>query len=383
MSDRIIFVTHTPEFGGAEKHLIDLVGRMDERVDCRVLCLGRDFFSEPLRGRRNVQVSIAPAITCWRFIQYWRLFVRFRPSVIVFVKGIFDQYPFSAYAAARLAGSRRLVVIEHLIADPAPGEVEGQGLVRGFRRLFGWRTRHMAAKRWQGAMTDTTICVSEAVRRRLVDEYGYPASRTITIRNGIDCRRYQPREPSLDIPASGTSRVSPVTIVCAARLSSAKRIDVLLEALSMLHADSVLWRCQILGAGPLEAELRARANQLGLSELVTFVGYVEDVRPHLRQADLFVLSSDKEGLPLALLEAMACGLPAIVTEVGGTGEVVVQNETGLLVRRGDAEGLARGIRQLLGNAGSREKMGLAARRRIHEHFEIEQAMQRLQSVIVA
>lgn len=241
----------------------------------------------------------------------------------------------------------------------------------------------MAAKRWQGTMADTTICVSEAVRRRLVDEYGYPASRTITIRNGIDCRRYQPREPSLDILASGPSRVSPVTIVCAARLSSAKRIDVLLEALSMLRADSVLWRCQILGAGPLEAELRARANQLGLSELVTFVGYVEDVRPHLRQADLFVLSSDKEGLPLALLEAMACGLPAIVTEVGGTGEVVVQNETGLLVRRGDAEGLARGIRQLLGNAGSREKMGLAARRRIHEHFEIEQAMQRLQSVIVA
>lgn len=383
MKDRIVFVTHTPEFGGAEKHLIDLVGRMDERVDCQILCLGRDFFSEPLRGRRNVRVASAPAITDWRFTKYWRLFVRFQPSVIVFVKGIFDQYPCSAYVAARLAGNRRLVVIEHLIADPAPAEVEGQGLVGSFRRLFGWRIRHMATKRWQGWLADTTICVSEAVRRRLVEEYKYPAARTITVRNGIDCRRYQPREHSLDIPTSGPLKGAPVTIICAARLSSAKRIDVLLEALAMLRTESVPWRCRILGAGPLEAELRVRATQLGLSELVRFVGYVEDVRPHLREADLFVLSSDKEGLPLALLEAMACGLPAIVTEVGGTGEVVVQNETGLLVRRGDAEGLARGIRQLLGNAGAREKMGLAARRRIHEHFEIEQAMQRLQSVILA
>lgn len=383
MSDRVLFVIHTPEFGGAEKHLIDLVGRMEERVDCRILCLNRDFFSEPLRGRRSVRVSTASAITGWRVMKYWWLFVRFRPSVIVFVKGIFEQYPFSAYVAARLARSRRLVVIEHLIADPAPAGAEGQGWAGGFRRLFGWRARHMATKRWQGAMADATICVSEAVRRRLVDEYGYPASRTITIRNGIDCRRYQPREASQDVSAPGTPGVSPVTIVCAARLSSAKRIDVLLEALSMLRLDPVLWHCRILGAGPLEAELRARANQLGLSELVTFVGYVEDVRPHLRQADLFVLSSDKEGLPLALLEAMACGLPAIVTDVGGTGEVVVQNETGLLVRRGDVDGLAKGIRQLLGNAGAREKMGLASRRRIHEHFEIEQAMQRLQSVIVA
>lgn len=383
MSDRIVFVTHTPEFGGAEKHLIDLVVRLDERLDCRILCLGRDFFSEPLRGRRNVQVTTGPAIDGWRFMKYWRLLLSVRPSVIVFVKGIFEQYPFSAYVAARLAGNRRLVVIEHLIADPAPAEAEGQGLAGSFRRLFGWRARHMATKRWQGRLADTTICVSEAVRRRLVEEYAYPASRTITVRNGIDCRRYQPREPSRDSSASGTHAVSPVTIVCAARLSSAKRIDVLLDALAMLRADSIPWRCRILGAGPLEAELRARASQLGLSELVRFVGYVEDVRPHLREADLFVLSSDKEGLPLALLEAMACGLPAIVTEVGGAGEVVVQNETGLLVSRGDSEGLARGIRQLLGNAGTRGKMGLAARRRIDEHFDIEQAMQRLQSAIIA
>ena len=110
---------------------------------------------------------------------------------------------------------------------------------------------------------------------------------------------------------------------------------------------------------------------------------MEDVRSHLRQADLFVLSSDKEGLPLALLEAMACGLPAVVTEVGRTGEVVVHHETGVLVKRGDPDELARGIGYLLADSGARKKMGLAARRRIHQHFEIDQAMNRPLSVIVA
>ena len=357
---------------------------MDERLDCRILCLGRDFFSEPLRGCRNVRVDTAPVITMWNFMKFWWLFFTLRPSVIVFVKGIFDQYPFSAYVAARLVGSRRLVVIEHLIADPPPAEVEEEAGIGGaLRPLFGWRARHMRTMRWQGWLAHATICVSEAVRRRLVDEYQYPASRTITIRNGIDCRQYQPREPTQNIASPGDPNVSAVTLVCAARLSSAKRIDVLLEALAMLPGDFVPWRCRILGAGPLEAELRARTNLLGLSERVTFVGYVEDVRPYLRQADLFVLSSDKEGLPLALLEAMACGLPAVVTEVGGTGEVVVHHETGLLVKRGDPEELARGIGYLLADSGAREKMGLAARQRIHQHFEIDQAMNRLQSVIVA
>ena len=81
------------------------------------------------------------------------------------------------------------------------------------------------------------------------------------------------------------------------------------------------------GAGPLEAELRARADRLGLSGRVTFLANVEDVRPHLRLADFFVLSSDKEGFPLARLDAMACGIPSVVTDVGGIGEVVVHEET--------------------------------------------------------
>jgi glycosyltransferase involved in cell wall biosynthesis len=381
MTERILFVTQTPEFGGAEKHLLDLVRRMDDRLDCRILCLGRDFFTEPLRGRANVHVDCVPVITARRFMKYWWLFLTMRPSIIVLVKGIFDHHPFAAHVAARLVGSRRLIVIEHLIADPPPAEVEGVGIRAALRRWFGWRAKYMRTMRWQGWLAHATVCVSEAVRRRLVEGYGYPPSRTITIRNGIDRLHYQPK-PRISACETDLS-ASAVTLVCAARLSSAKRIDVLLDALAMLLTDSVSWRCLILGTGPLEAELRARADRLGLSGRVTFLGHVDDVRPYLREADLFVLSSDKEGLPLALLEAMACGLPAIVTDVGGTGEAVDHKETGLLVERDNPKELALAIRYLLLDSVARESMGEAARQRIDQHFDIDQAMNRIQSVILA
>jgi len=381
MTERILFVSQTPEFGGAEKHLLDLVRRMDDRLDCRILCLGRDFFSGPLRGRPNVHVDSVPLITASRFLKYWWLFLTRRPSIIVLVKGTFDHHPFAAHLAARLAGSRRLIVIEHLIADAPPAEVEGVGTRAALRRRFGWRAKYMRTMRWQGWLAHATVCVSEAVRRRLVEGYRYPPSRTITIRNGIDRRHYQPK---VRISASKTDfGASPVTLVCAARLSPAKRIDVLLDALAMLLTDSVSWRCLILGTGPLEAELRARADQLGLSERVTFLGHVDDVRPRLGEADLFVLSSDKEGLPLALLEAMACGLPVIATDVGGTGEAVVHQGTGLLVERDNRKELAQAIRHLLLDSVARERMGEAARQRIDQEFDIDQAMNRIHSVILA
>jgi glycosyltransferase involved in cell wall biosynthesis len=235
--------------------------------------------------------------------------------------------------------------------------------------------------RWRGSLAHATVCVSEAVRRRLVEAYRYPPSRTITIRNGIDRLHYQPKA-SISVGEAGFG-AAPVTLVCAARLSPAKRIDVLLDALAMLLTDSVSWRCLILGTGPLEAELRARADRLGLSGRVTFLGHVDDVRPHLGEADLFVLSSDKEGLPLALLEAMACGLPAIVTDVGGTGEVVVHKETGLLVEPDNPKELAQAIRYLLQDSVARERMGAMARQRVDQHFDIDQAMNRIHSVILA
>lgn len=381
---RVLFVTQTPEYGGAEKHMIDLVRRIDSSIHCRILCFSEDFYSEALNDRPNVQVLKLPLIQTKKFRSFFRVFWKHSAEVIVLVKGIYEHYPLSAYMAARMSGSHRLIALEHLIPDPPPGPEAGRGLWESARRLFGWRTRYLLARKVQSRLSHVTVCVSEAIRRRLIQEYGYPNDQTVTIRNGIDLRYYS--------SPLGQGRVKgvvveqeeiPKTIVCAARLSSVKRLDLLLDALALLGKSQIGWRCLILGAGPLEGALREQAQRLALLDRVSFVGRVQDVRAYLRTADLFVLSSEKEGLPLALLEAMAMGVPAVVTDVGGTGEVVIHGQNGLLVKAGSVENLEGAIAYLLVNHEERRRMGEAARLHMQQHFNIEVSMDRLKQVLLA
>ncbi len=381
---RILFVTQTPEFGGAEKHLIDLVRRIGDSAHCTIVCFSGDFYSAALHAQPHVQVVKVPRITKRKLWSFWRVFRRYPADVIVLVKGIFEHYPLSAYVAARACGARRVMALEHLIPDPLPGPSPGGGVAGFLRRLIGWRTRYLVGTALQGYLCHVTVCVSEAIRRRLIDEYGYPTSRTITIRNGIDLSHYGSVRLRERIGSGSPNEGGPacVTLVCAARLSSVKRIDMLLDALAGTVKRYGGWRCLILGAGPLESELRERAQRLGLSAWVTFVGQVADVRPYLREADLFVLSSEKEGLPLALLEAMAAGVPAVVTDVGGTREVVVHGQNGLLVRSGSVEELERAINHMLANPEERRRMGEAARAHVQQHFDINISMERLTRTVL-
>ncbi len=382
MIRRIVFVVQTPEFGGAEKHLSDLVWRIDGSIQCKILCFGEDFYSEVMRNRPNVEVIKLPQIKTHKLMSFWQVFSQYPADVIVLVKGVFEQYPLSAYVAARLSRTGRLIAFEHNMPNALPDLVMDRGLWGAIRKLIGWRTRYIFAKRLQGRLSHITVCVSEAIRRCLTQDFGYPNDRTVTIRNGIDLGYYhstgRANEIRLERPGQDGK---PKTIVCAARLSPAKRLDLLLEALAILGRSQSGWRCLILGTGPLEKELRDQAGQLGLDQLVTFVGHVDDVRPYLRTADLFVLSSEKEGLPLALLEAMAFGVPPVVTDVGGTGEVVIHGQNGLLVKAKSVAELERAISYLLTRHEERIRMGEAARLHIQQHFNIEASMGRLSQVL--
>src|SRR5437870_2836367 len=190
MIQRILFVTHTPEFGGAEKHLIELIRRIDESVGCDILCYGEDFYSQALHERANLGVFRESAGRPVTLRGYWATFRRHPCQEAVFIKGIADIYPWVAYLAAYLSGARRVVVIEHLIGDPSPPPLAGHGPMALLRRLMGWRTRYMLIKWLEGRLVDATICVSEAIRRRLLEEYRYSPDKTLTIHNGVDCKHF-------------------------------------------------------------------------------------------------------------------------------------------------------------------------------------------------
>jgi glycosyltransferase involved in cell wall biosynthesis len=173
-------------------------------------------------------------------------------------------------------------------------------------------------------------------------------------------------------PARGRSReevraelaLAPGEILAVAvgRLEPIKDHALLIEALPLMGGGPPV-RVAVLGSGSLAQDLRARVARLGLERRVLLPGHQQDVAEWLGAADVFVLPSAAEGLPLALLEAMSCGLPVVATAVGGVPEVLAGSGAGVLVPAGDRAALARAVSSLAADVALRGAMGAAARER--------------------
>lgn len=155
-------------------------------------------------------------------------------------------------------------------------------------------------------------------------------------------------------------------IVCVARLVKVKNLPLLLRACALLQKDPLLrFKCVLVGDGPCREELEALSAGLHLQHVVTFEGAADqsDVLRWWQRADVAVLSSENEGMPVCLMEAASCGLPAVAPRVGGIPELVVDGVTGILTKPNDPASLAEALRTLLLNPGLRQNMGRAARSR--------------------
>jgi len=383
MRTRLLFITDTLAYGGTERALEDLVQRLDRsRVDPIILCFGQNFYTETLNHSHNLGIQIEDNLKANGFLSYWKTFRRHRPEVAMFVNGILGLFPWYAYLAARLAGAKRIVGIEQLIADPCPQRIPRDDFLEPARRLFGWNARYRLPFRMQGFLSDQTVCVSEAVRTRLIDDYGFPVEKTVKIWNGADLSRFGiPTGKGRGLRAGlGIGKCDPV-IICVARLHSTKGIHILLEALAQVVKEFPTCKCLIAGEGPAREELAQQAAELGLSEIVLLLGHQTDIRPCLEAADVFVLPSFKEGLPLSLVEAMAYGLPAVVTDAGGNGEVVVQGHNGFVVEPGSVQQLTDAIKYLLAKPHERITMGENGRRTAKE-FDADLLMSKVQRVLL-
>lgn len=153
----------------------------------------------------------------------------------------------------------------------------------------------------------------------------------------------------------------------------------LLLALVAIQRSHPNIRCILAGVGPAEAEIRREVRRLGLTDTVIFAGFREDAVRIASALDVFVLPSEHEGLPIALLEAMSVGRPSVVTAVGGTPEVVEDGREAIVVPPADPSALAAGILRLLGDADLRRRLGERARGRAAD-FDIRTAVQRMEMV---
>lgn len=217
---------------------------------------------------------------------------------------------------------------------------------------------------------DAVHSISE-YNRRWLEAFGFDPARIIHHPIGIDITRFQPRGGQY----RRTGNDEPVTIVTVARLVEEKGLGYALEALADVRKQRphLAIRYRILGGGPLENSLRAQAKQLALDDVVEFMGPQDQaiVRSVLAQADLFLLPSVAEALPVSIMEAMACGLPVVATEVGSVAELVKGGQTGRLVPPADSKALARALLEMFDGCESWSKLGSAGRTLVAQRFDVE------------
>ncbi|MBN2711350.1 MAG: glycosyltransferase family 4 protein, partial [Planctomycetes bacterium] len=215
------------------------------------------------------------------------------------------------------------------------------------------------------------VCVSDYVRRDQIEQ-GVDPEKLVTIRNGIDLSRFdfigsldrKAVRESLGVPAG-----APV-VGTVARMSPQKDVATLVRAMPGVWCKHPEARLILVGTGPLENEVKALAAEIGDGRII-FTGYRSDAHEIMAAMDVFCLPSLHEGLPLVVLEAMACGLPVVCSPVPGTLEAVVENETAFISPFGDHESFAENISRLLDNAELRGRMGLAGRGHLKENFTAE------------
>lgn len=241
-------------------------------------------------------------------------------------------------------------------------------------RVMEWEGRgRRLLNRWTVPLATHVVAVSERVAAYVAQEFRIPRDRLSTIVNGVDLDHFRPvtRAREADRPVVG----------CTARLHRKNDHATLLRAFAHVAGRWPGAQLLLVGRGPEEARIRGLADALGIHSRVHFTGEQPDVAPYLHQMDLYVQPSVAEGMPNSVLEAMAAGLPVVATSAGGTPEVVLDGQTGLLVAAGDSSALADAIASLLADRRLAETFGWAGRARVEAHFGEKLMLQQVEALL--
>jgi glycosyltransferase involved in cell wall biosynthesis len=227
------------------------------------------------------------------------------------------------------------------------------------RLPFSWHRAQINRVRSPAMYCDAVIFNSRRIAEAFQQQFLIPPAICHVI--------YNAERPRPDLQSSRHSRAAVIGTV--GRVSVAKGADLLFEAFAAIAKDEPRVRLKYVGDGPESAILKARCAALGLSERVVFAGYVEDRNAIFRDIDLYVQASRRESMSNSVIEAMARGIPCIVTDVGGLPELVLDGITGRVVPP-DAAMLSRAIRELLGDPYTCRRFGEAGLDRVSREFSL-------------
>lgn len=362
--------------GGAPQNLLAIAGGLDrDRYEVSVVCGTGDPSEGSLIDRaaaKGIPVRVIPGLQ--REIAPWKDALTFG-RLLRFIRGggyqIVHTHISKAGVLGRAAAAAAGVPV---VLHTYHGDV--------FQSYFSpLRSRVLLTfEQAAAAVSDRLIEVSCATRDRHV-AYGVARpDRFVVIPNGIDLAPFDPSPDAREARARlGLPPEAPV-VGTVAMLVPVKRIDVLLAAMKTVVRRSSEAALLIVGDGRLRASLQQRAETSSLSGRVRFLGLRDDVPDLLPAFDVFALSSDDEGYPTSLIEAMAAGRPVVATDVGGVSEVARHGESGLLIPRRDPDRLADAILSLLKSPDRARAMGLRGRQIARERFDVRRMVERVDAL---
>lgn len=243
----------------------------------------------------------------------------------------------------------------------AHGWAQGSGLKVS---LYNWLDR-LALKKMDGV-----VGVSEALVQQL-RRAGVSSSKIRSIPNGIRLPVEGPRDETASVRVAKGDVTTQVVLGAVGRLSPVKGYSYLLIAMQEVVLKYPCCCLIIAGDGPLKQELESLRDRLGLGQFVHFVGFLNDIDEFFSRINIFVMPSLSEGLPMALLEAMAAGKPCIASDVGGIPQVLSNPDIGILVPPAHPSAMAKAILSVIRDEGSRAIMGETARRLVMHQFSVE------------
>lgn len=350
---RALWVYKVFDVGGAERLLLELEPWL--RPDVDVVPVAVETGTGEMARRYEV-AELDPrtlgAAGEWdlRWVGRLRALVRrLRPDVVHF----HAPYPAGVGRLGLLGSGVPIVVTEHNL----------------------WSHYHPATRALNAAtyqLDAASIAVSEGVRdgQRRSALGRWATEGTLTVANGIDAERVR-----ADADMAQTSTLAHPAYGTVGHLRRAKGIDVLLRASLLIRERLPDARGIVVGVGEDERALRRLRQELGADQ-VDFLGFRDDARALTGALDVFVVASREEGLPLAMLEAMALGRPVVATTAGGIPEVIAHGENGILVPIDDPSALASAVTDLLGSPEEAARLGEAGRRTVEERFSSRETARR-------
>jgi glycosyltransferase involved in cell wall biosynthesis len=360
----LCFFSNQPVRGGVEEHMLLLLRGLDRKY-FRPHLVCHPELAAKLRPDLPEDVPLEPL-----YLEHpYHLFAGFRFARILHKYRI--QMLHSHLFRASLAASpiARLCRVPVTLETPHVAEMWRKGWLKG----------NFALDRAVGHAVSRYIAVSEANARYLLGTKRLPPQKVQVIQNGCDLERFLAKRPA---PAHlkrslGFSDGEPVLVVLA-RLEAQKGHRVLIKAMSVVRAQFPSVRLVCVGAGSLRYELEKQVRMLGLEESIRFVGHQSNTPDWLALADVVVLPSFFEGLPLVAIEALAAGRAVVATAVDGTPEVVIDGRTGLTVHAGDPDALAAAICRMLGSFELRRSLAETGRRWVLDNFSLQRFVDQTQ-----